>query len=491
LDGSFDLADDRSTLTYTSFSPLAVGRSYRFYLGGIKDLYGNQMYSRQYEFTTSFEPDGASPEIERFSISDGISNVATNAELQIEFSEALNALKLGGIRLYQGGEEVVIQSRMLSSNREVVTLKLAQLLQANSSYEIRVVDVEDLAGNVLAGQVSSHFTTGSGTDLVDPDRLVITPLSGSTVATNAKLSIRYSERINPLVIDGQKGRYRLYNATTGSDETLTVSVSSDGTYVELIPVEGLQANSSYRLYQYDVVDLAGNEAAGNSSSYNHYFYTGPESDEEALTVSGQSIGDGLTDVPLNGALWILFNKQLDPACVNTNTVKLSETASGANIAGEVALSSDRKGLSFIPDGLQTQTGYRLELSGVCDLSGHILADYSSSYVTGTLENDTTRPSIVSVEPEGYAQNVSPSTEVKVSFSEAIRSYDAQKIEIQVAGSRVAGSYAINAEQTEVTFTPATALPADTQVKIYITEIRDLAGNSIYGSYSYYFTTGSS
>ena len=384
-------------MTLVPDEELAVGRSYTAFYD-VRDYAGNSNRSISFSFTTSFVPDGESPLVENFSVLDGLENVPTNALLQIEFDEAVNVLRLAGIRLYQDAEEVLLQSRTLSSNGEVVTLGLSQLLEPSSSYTIEVNGVEDLAGNVLTAQVSNTFETGSGTDLVNPTRVEITPLSRSTISTDGNLAIRYSERLTPLTVSGQVGSYRLFNNDTRQDEPVSAILSSDGRTVELTATEGLQPNTTYSLIEDEFRDLSNNRVNGGFS-LSHLFFTGSGPSNGLLQVEGLSINDGLTDVALNGQLWVGFASQLDTACANTSTVSLIETDSGNVLSGSVVLSSDRTAVRFEPDDtLSAQTSYTLELNGLCDVSGNEITGYSTSYVTGTETNDTTRPRVSTVEP---------------------------------------------------------------------------------------------
>ena len=488
ITGTYSLADDRRTLTYISDLPLGVGRRHFLRLNNIEDLYGNTLAYTTIYFDTSFVPDGEAPVVVSFSLRDGTMDVPTNAVLQVEFSEPLNALKLAGIKLLKGTDAVVLQARELSDNRRVVTLKLAQLLEAQTSYTLSVADIEDTGGNLLASEVTSSFTTGEGTDLVDPSEVHVTPLNNSTVAPNATIAIRYSERMSPLIATGQVGSYSLYNTTSGDYEGVSAELSADGLLMTFTPDAALSTDARYYLYESGSTDLAGNP--NNGATY-HYFYTAGAVDNSAPTVVSQTIGNGLSDVPLNGEIWFYFDSQLQPDCVNTSTVTLADS-SGTSINGAVAFNDERTGVSFTPtDSLSGQTGYTLSLNGVCDIAGNTLTAVSTSYTTGTVISDETGPSIVSVVPEQDAIEVAADSSIVVTFSEAVRPQEIEaNLEIRVDGSRVAADYVFSADQQTVTVTSLNPLPASTEVQIYLPyyDYYDLAGNSGTGWLSQTFTT---
>ena len=178
------------------------------------------------------------------------------------------------------------------------------------------------------------------------------------------------------------GSFRLTNNSTRQDEPVSAVLSADGRTVEFIATEGLQPNSSYTLFEDEFRDLANNRVNGGSASF-HAFFTGAGPSNGSLQVVSVSISDELTDVPLNGQLWVGFGSQLDGACANTSTVSLIETESGNVLSGSIELSSDRTSVRFVPDEpLSAQTSYTLELNGLCDVSGNEITGYSTSYITG-------------------------------------------------------------------------------------------------------------
>ena len=71
------------------------------------------------------------------------------------------------------------------------------------------------------------------------------------------------------------------------------------------------------------------------------------------TVTGASIIANSTNVPTNAAITVNFSETLLATTVNSSSVALTEAVSGQAVGGNVALSSDRKSVTFTPQSLLT------------------------------------------------------------------------------------------------------------------------------------------
>ena len=485
------ISEDGRTMTLAPNETLAVGRRY-YYRHQVRDLAGNLSSAQNIYFTTSFDADVASPTVLGFNIPDGLTDVPTNPVLRVELSEAINGATANGVKFFKGSEELSI-SPSINTTRSLVSFRYSQLLDPQTTYTVRVEGIEDTAGNVLSVPVESSFTTGDGTDLVNPVRTVFTPLPNTVVPVNTVLSMRYSERVDAMTARGLIGTRYLRNNTTYVNVALDASLSDDGLLITYTPREPLSPNTPYYFYEDEYRDIASNRMNAGSA-YGASFTTSADAIETPLEVDVQVLSDGLTNVPLSvGGMWFHTTVQLDPECVNTTTVRMVETATGIAVAGTVEVHApDRRYLRFIPAApLTTNTEYTTILDGVCDVAGNTLATaYSTSFTTGSVTSDTTRPSIIGILPANNATDVSVNSSVTMTFSEAIRGHDIDNVEISVAGTVLAGTYVVNTEQTQVTFTPDNPFPANTQVKVYMPYnlYYDLSSNIGANTGTYYFTT---
>ena len=96
LAGSMALDVDGRTIVYVPSQALAVGRAFYAYAYGVKDLSGNLRYT-YLPFTTAFAADAQAPVITKTSIADGLTNISTNANLEVAFDEPINDLTLSEV----------------------------------------------------------------------------------------------------------------------------------------------------------------------------------------------------------------------------------------------------------------------------------------------------------------------------------------------------------------------------------------------------------
>ncbi len=481
--GTGALAEDGRTLAFVPNAALSVKRTHYVQLQGVKDLFGNALYTSLY-FTTGFSADAAAPKIIGTSIQDGQTAVPTNAIMSVRFDEPVNALSLANFRLSTGGEALPI-TREFNADHTLVTLKYGQPLQADTVYVITVNDVADLSGNVLAVPRTVNFTTGPGIDTAGPVLVLHTPANAATgVPLNTLIERQYNERLNPATVVDTA--VKLYDGTTGQFLAGTISLSADGTTVRFVPAAALTANRLYYFYTaYNtyVQDLAGNNAGSTSA----YFTTGDAARNSAPAVLLSSLADGTIGVPVNGRLVVQFDAALADRCVSAQTVRVS--AGGVAVAGALALSTDRRQLTFTPGAaLSVDTTYTVTLDGLCDLAGNVLGGVATSFTTAASATaDTTAPTVV-ISPANAATNIPASSAVTFTFNEAVDITTlASALQVAVNGlsGEVAGQLAVNGNV--VTFTPTQPFPGNTRINVSVSSVRDLAGNA--RSASSYFTTG--
>ena len=102
--------------------------------------------------------------------------------------------------------------------------------------------------------------------------------------------------------------------------------------------------------------------------------------------------------------------------------------------------------------------------------------------------DTTPPTVSSVSPQKFAQDVALNSAISVTFDEAI---DAASVNAQTftVNGDVAGTYSVDG--STATLTPVAALPRNTSLTVTLEGIKDAAGNELADPYTWTFTTGTS
>jgi hypothetical protein len=267
--GSITASSDGKTF---SFNPtngsLIAGHNIYLQINDVWDLTGNIISGAPYwYYTIGTGPDTTAPAVTEVNPIASLSNVPTNAPVQIEFSKEIAATSLAGVQLLQGSTPVPA-TLTLSRANNVVTLTPTTVLNTNTTYTISVSGVLDVQGTAMSAPYTSTFTTGAGPNLVQPTVVSSTPANGTiNVSDNVTPQIQFSAPMNPLTCDygASYGIQLLVNATSVPVPTVN-TVSADGKTVTLTPTAPLTSGTVYRIQAYYfsytfsayVTDVAGN-----------------------------------------------------------------------------------------------------------------------------------------------------------------------------------------------------------------------------------------
>jgi methionine-rich copper-binding protein CopC len=418
-----------TTLTIDPTNNLANNTHYylTFASGTIKDVAGNSYAgTSSYDFTTV--PDTTAPTVSTFTPRDGATGIAVGNNIILTFSEAIQR-GTGMIYLRSGSETGTViesfdaaSSNRLSISGSTLTIDPSSDLANNTHYFITFASatVKDLAGNNYAGTSSYDFTTIA--DTVAPIVALFSPSDGTTsVALGSNIVLTFNEAI-------QRGTGTIYlrsgSATGTVIESYLVTNSSNlsinGNTLTLNPSNDLANNSHYYVTftSGTIKDLAGNSYAGTSS----YDFTTP--DTLAPTVTTFSPSDGTTGVAVASNIVLTFSEAIQRG---TGTIYLrSDSATGTIIesfdaATSNCLSISSTKLTINPtNNLANNTHYYLTFgSGTTkDLAGNNYAGTTSYDFTTAL--DTTAPTISSFSPSDGVTGVDASSNIVVTFSEAIQ-----------------------------------------------------------------------
>ena len=148
----------------------------------------------------------------------------------------------------------------------LITLVPLQPLNPLTLHTVTVAGVTDLADNLIAPVVST-FTTGTGTDLITPTVVTVTPPSGAVdVGTNAVVVLEVSERLSPLTVEADD--IVLRENATGIRVPGVVTLSADLRQVSFTPDAPLAPGRLYRTFPgFGAEDLAGNRLSGSQTTF--------------------------------------------------------------------------------------------------------------------------------------------------------------------------------------------------------------------------------
>ncbi|MCA9233864.1 MAG: Ig-like domain-containing protein, partial [Planctomycetales bacterium] len=167
---SYNAATRTATLTPTA--PLSNLKTYTVSVTvGVKDLAGNALAQT---FTANFTVvalpvDTTAPTVTNVNPANGATNVATSIAPQVTFSEAMDAATINGntVRLLNENGSVIGASVTYNAATRRVTITPLAALSTLQFYTVSIVGgangVKDLAGNSLAQNYTSGFTTARPT----------------------------------------------------------------------------------------------------------------------------------------------------------------------------------------------------------------------------------------------------------------------------------------------------------------------------------------
>ncbi|MFT4924819.1 MAG: methionine-rich copper-binding protein CopC [Phenylobacterium sp.] len=481
--GSASVSADGQTLTWVADQGLLVGRRYYAVLGSVTDLSGNVNGTDAYYFTTDTVADNTAPELSLTSVTQGMTEVATNARVRLRFNEAINKHKLAGITLSYGGEVHPVRYD-INTDRTEVTLIPVSLLPAQSQITLSIADVTDISGNLIVAS-ALNFTTEVGIDTAVTSIVNFSPVSNSEVASNVKLTLNYGERMDFVSVNSNS--FKVYNNTQGRYVTGNYSLDQSASLVHFSPETPWTVGDNYRYYVRYLRDLAGNSL---SASGWHYFTVVATDDVAAPVVVSSNIVDGMSNIAVNAPLKFKFDEALGAHCVNSNTVQL--LLDGVAVETQLVLSTDRQQITLTPGAhLSAGGSYQLVVDGLCDNSGNQLAAQSTHFtvsVDGTV--DTAYPRLSTISPTNGETDVDVNSPIVMTFDEAIApTATPDEIRVYVSGTSgyIAGDFDFN--DNVVTFTPLNALPGSSQITVYLRYVRDIVGNGAC-CWSYTFNTQS-
>ncbi|MCP4274783.1 MAG: Ig-like domain-containing protein, partial [Gammaproteobacteria bacterium] len=362
---SYTQSSDYKTVAVVPDAALAVGRQYRLEVDYVRDMAynsasGNTVYNT---FTTSFQADSTGPVLVGSSIVDGYTDVPTNSVLELQFDEPISGLDLNGLNLLQGGSVVPLQSRVLSDGNRQVRFYMSGLLEPDTAYVLRAADTVDSSGNIQQTPVDINFTTGAGAELRSLTTTSVSPYNYQTgVPLNTRISVTYSQAINPLAL----GNLQLWDTVDGVYLPIDVVLERPDTVV-VTPQAVLSPNRYY--------DLSDSPNMTSLSGVGHGLYlrftTGNESATAALDVTDWTLVDGYSAMPLNGSWVIDFSAPLDiVACAVSDSVSINDGTNDIAYSWAVEDSNGRTRLELTPvDSLLAGTSYTVTIDGLCDNAG--------------------------------------------------------------------------------------------------------------------------
>ncbi|MCU7878120.1 MAG: Ig-like domain-containing protein [Candidatus Thiodiazotropha sp. (ex Lucinoma borealis)] len=145
-------------------------------------------------------------------------------------------------------------------------------------------------------------------------------------------------------------------------------------------------------------------------------------------------------------------------------------------------------LSFIAPTVDQPATFAFQL----EISDGALSNSATVEILVSPMADTTAPSVVSRTPQSNATGIATTTNITITFDEAILEshINNQSLQISLNTNTLSGSVTYDSDNHRITLTPDTTLTAATTYTVTLADtLQDLAGNPVTGE-SWSFTTGS-
>lgn len=327
------------------------------------------------------------------------------------------------------------------------------------------------------------LTTGCKKDddpAIRPTVISTDPLADATNrGIDEKISATFSVAMDPSTITSSS--FTLKQGTV----PIAGAVSYTGTTATFTPTVALAPNALHTA----TLTTASKNVAGTSLSKDvtWNFTTGGLPDTSLPTVTLTDPANNATGIALNKAAVVTFSETMDQATINsvTFTVKQGSTS----IAGTVTKSATTA--TFTPtSNLEYSKMYTATIStGVKDVAGNALAtNYAFSFTTGVAP-DITVPTVLSTDPLNNAISVASNKVIAITFSEAMTASTLNATTFTLKQGTTAVNGVVAYSGTTATFTPATALSANTAYTATVTTgAKDVAGNALAANTVWGFTT---
>lgn len=188
---------------------------------------------------------------------------------------------------------------------------------------VRAIDTSQV-GNLLPETQSEEIVAwGVGplrSESIAPQLVSVAPADGSSLAsTSPRVTLDFSERLDPLALDGDTG-LRLVDAQGGTVPT-TRSVSNDGLRMELAPVAAL-ADGRYTVrLGAGLVDLANNPLGARDIAFTV--------DTTLARLVGSQPARDAADAPLTGTLSLSFSEDIVVAAGSTPFIEVVSAVDGS------------------------------------------------------------------------------------------------------------------------------------------------------------------
>jgi methionine-rich copper-binding protein CopC len=397
----------------------------------------------------------------------GSTNISTNTNILITFSEAMNTTATEGAI---SSSPAISGTFAWDTSGRTLTWNPNSDLQANTDYTIVISTSAKSQRNITMQEPFVFlFTTFSLPDVYPPYVISTYPVNGSmNVFPATRIAIQWNESMNRLSAE---------NAFSSSP---LISCRWSWSVVTQIcnPTSPLQFNTKYTI----TINASAKDIADNSMKNRYLFlFTTKPSDPVPLVVMNTQPKNNSVDIPMNISIMITFSQEM-----NRSATEGAITAS-PSIIGIFTWNATSKTVTWDPSmDLQADTTYSIMIGtkAISKAGLHLPTSYTFSFTTSSIQ-DITPPHVVSTYPANNENDVDIGTKILIIFSEPMNeTATAAAVSISL-GSIANKSWGNDSKILTMT---ATLEEGKTYIVTISADAKDIAGNTMTSSYNFSFTT---
>ncbi len=456
----------------------------------VRDLSGNRLVPFVSAFAVETAPDRTQPSVAGVRPGNGATGVRPDTSVVLFFSEPV-AHDTAEAAVVVADQGVALDGTLIpSSGNQAEEFTPAQPFTPSGTADVFVTtDLEDTAGNNLAGLFHTTFQIAPDPDTLAPTIVAFHP-QGGTHPRNVVVTARFSEPMDPATFTPLTVLVR--DNTNGLDVPGTMSLDATGTLFRFVPTGGVfPADHQIRIDFTVALRDAGGTPLPQARVF--FFNVTGASETTPPTLVRVSPPDGDTGVGTNAVLRLRFSEPLNALTADATTITLSAPAGGPLPPSSLSLSDDDRFVTLVPHApLQPQTTYTISVDGVTDRAGNAVVATETTFVTGP-GPDLVRPVVDRATPSGDAEALG--AVVVVDFSEpvdpaTIRLGETFRVVINSGFVDAPGTVDLEPDGRRAVFTPSEPLHVGTLYRIFVTTgVEDPSGNALQFQFSGFFTTG--
>ncbi|MGA2534763.1 MAG: Ig-like domain-containing protein [Terracidiphilus sp.] len=490
ITGTVAVEPGGSAIDFTPDAPFTYNATVQVFLQpAVTDVNGNPFAAYSGQFTTAANYASAPPTV--LSVDPGGNTpVPTNSIVDVQFSKPIDpsTVNSSNFVLYNcngwcGWSNSMVATNITFPSPSVIRLTPTSPLPTSSSFQISIgTGIADLSGNAYGGGTWS-FSTGTTFDTLQPSVAAVAPANNaSNIGDNATIRFSFNKlmdttSINPSTVTLTSGGNQLaYSEAFSSPNNVT--------YVTLTPLAPLPDNAAVTLSLGNGInDLVGQSLTAQTVTFN----VGNGPDLTAPQLVSQSVTNGQTNVPVNSALSLTFNKPLDPSAYLF--VTLYSYALSQNVTTTGMVSTNGMTITLIPTSpMVLASEYQVCYNGVTDVEGNPSGNACLTFTTASTPV-TTPPQVLYTIPLASATNVVDNSLIEVIFDRPLDPTSLGHVTLSSSGTAVAATASLAWGNAAVRLTPSSLLSPNASYTVTVVGVKDLAGNTLTTPYTFSFATG--